>query len=361
MTAGAYPVPSLRRNDCVPNGLFRHPAWLAWKASHGWEIVPPLPVAQQTGAADGVAFLSRPIGDGRRMAYASGNPYAALLDGLVLGREELGASLERLSLAATPRLGPDCAFIRWDLPFPEWTSPDRSPLAVCLQELRMNASTRERRLRKAPAEGCSLDTFVVDLTGGADAILLGMDARTRYSLRLARRRGTETVREGMDGLGEFHGLYAETMRRHGLRVHPRSSFAELFKAAAKEGLDLRLYAAYSRGQAAAGAIIARQGGDAWYLFAASSSTAREAAGPSAVLAKALVDCAKAGDRSMDLLGACPEGMEAHPLSGITRFKAGFGGVRRRRAGAWDFVLDQEAYTAFAQAESMSSVIKPDAR
>lgn len=353
MTPGVSPMPSRKRLDCVPSGLFRHPAWLSWKASQGWELLSADGGSRSSRPKAEAALLRRDIGSGLMMAYAPGSPNETLLQRAGADGDELGAALERLSLDALPRLGKGCAFLRWDLPLPAWTAADGSELGARLLELRMNASTSERRLRKAPTEGCSVDTYVVDLSGGSEAVLRGMDARTRYSLRLARRRGTETVQRGSDGLSEFHALYGETMRRRGLRTHSLSGFEGLFAAAAAEGLDLRLYMAYSRGIAAAGAIIARYGGDAWYLFAASHARMRESAGPSAVLCRALFDCACAGDRRMDLLGAAPEGVDSHPLAGITRFKAGFGGARVRRSGAWDFVIDPEAYASYIRAEGLS--------
>ena len=52
-----------------------------------------------------------------------------------------------------------------------------------------------------------------------------------------------------------------------------------------------------------------------------------------------------------LLGVAPEGARSHPLAGLSRFKASFGGARMRRAGAWDWVLDHDAYWRWSQFEA----------
>jgi len=91
------------------------------------------------------------------------------------------------------------------------------------------------------------------------------------------------------------------------------------------------------------AIIARCLDTAWYLFSASTKETRSSAGPSAILAAALIDASGWGHASMDLMGVSPAGLDTHPLSKVTRFKAGFGGRRVSRAGAWDYVVKPAAY------------------
>jgi len=326
----------------VPESLFLHPAWLAWKTTLGWSVIE---------ADEGFVILHKTIGPSVSMAYAL-CPLSLLEGASELGDDlDYGAALERLSLRALPRLPGNCAFIRWDLEAPAWTDEDGAPLAVWLQELRMNASTRGRRLRKSSMEYRCPDTMVVDLSGGREAVLGRMDGRTRYSIRLADRRGTAVEQEGVEGLRDFHALHVETATRHGLAVYPESAFRDLFLASRAYGLSLKLYSARSEGECAASAIVARNEGEAWYLFAASSSDRRRAIGPSAILYRTLIDCAEAGDERMDLLGVGPEGKMDHPLARLTLFKSGFGGRRRLRAGAWDYVMDEEAHAAYASLEA----------
>jgi hypothetical protein len=328
--------------DAVPSSLFRHPGWISWKEKQGWRSL-------DTGL--GFSLLTRNIGRGATMAYGAGPNE---LPGVELACiDERGAALEELSLRVAPALPPDCSFIRWDLMTETWLDAGGHSLDPQLQELRMNASTRERRLRKAGLENTCLDTMVVDLDGGAAAILERMDERTRYSVRLAGRRGTRVEETGEAGISRFHALYAETAKRQGLKLHPESAYRDLFRSAEAHGLGLHLYLAVSGGEDAAAAIVAMDGNAAWYLFAASSARLRAAAGPSAILYRALVHAAETGCREMDLLGVGPGEEKNHPLSGLTLFKAGFGGRRVTRAGAWDYVLRPEDYKRHALRESIA--------
>ena len=328
--------------DSVPSSLFRHEAWLSWKEGQGWKRL-------DTGL--GFSLLTRPLGKEGSMAYEAG-PHE--LPGVKLDDADArGFVLEELSQRVCHSLPSDCRFIRWDLMTEAWRDSEGQGLSRPLQELRMNASTRGRRLRKAAAELTCLDAMVVELSGGTEAIIGRMDQRTRYSLRLAERRRTQVEEAGEDGIGRFHALFCETALRQNLRLYPESVYRDLFRSAQRHGLDLRLYVATFKGKDAASAIVAVEGTEAWYLFAASAANLREAAGPSAILCRALLDAARAGCRRMDLLGVAPAGDRTHPLAGLTLFKSGFGGRRVTRAGAWDYVLCPREYALRSLREGLT--------
>jgi hypothetical protein len=332
--------------NAIPLALYQHPAWLAWKETQGWRRLP----------APGLGFpiLFRALGTSNSMAYAV-PPGIAGQDGIM--SDDAGAILERLSQRTLPFLPRNCAFIRWEVSAKPWLSHGGWNLDPRLQELRMNASTATRSLRKSAAEHVCPNTKLVDLRGGGTAVRARFDDRTRYSLRLAERRGTAVESAGTTGLAAFHDLHMATARRHRLPCHSLEYFRSLFEAGEAWGLDLDLYLARSGTRPAAGAIFARTGGDAWYLFAASASDLRSAAGPTAILARALSDCAERGLGTMDLLGVGPSGAQDHPLAGLTRFKAGFGGRRCARAGAWDFVLKPPVYARCVLAGLAKEVLR----
>lgn len=324
----------------VPSSLYRHPAWLAWKGMQGW---------RRRDTALGFSLLLKGTHAGGSMAYCAA-PFS-----LPCARdshaEERGAVLERLAQRVLPFLPRDCVFIRWDLMVPAWTDDEGVPLERHLQELRMNASTRWRQLRKAPVESSATSTMVVDLEN-PDKVNAGMDSRTRYSVRLARRRGTKVRRADAAELPRFHSLHAMTASRQGFRTFSEERFRGLFEAAGEHGLDLQLYLAEHEEETAAAAIIARNGAESWYLFAGSSPELRAAAGPSALLHQAMLEAAAAGVKRFDLVGVAPPGAGEHPLADLTRFKAGFGGRRLTRAGAWDFVLRPDLYARHAGLEAL---------
>jgi len=326
--------------------LFTHPAWLEWKAGRGWT---------RMDAGAGIRLLGKRLPRSGYMARGTAD-----LRGLDPGHpfhgnaDDLGAALEDLTRRAMHAMPAGCAFIRWEVAESAWLDADGRALPADLQELRMNASTVTRRLRKSAVESFPPDTMLVDL-GDCDGLCGRMAGRTRHAVGLARRRGTRVTRAGVDGVPVFARLHSQTARRHGIRGLEEAGLRELFSSSARHGLGLELYLALSGEEPAAAAVIANDGLDAWYLFAASSRERREAAGPSAILHRAMLDCSEAGLRTLDLMGVAPSGAMDHPLSGLTRFKSGFGGRRFTRSGSWDFVLRPELYARHSREETLAAI------
>lgn len=344
--------------DYVPASLFRHSAWATWKETQGWthlELSTSV-FARPSWTRWRVNVLLRPLGCGATMAYAPGAPARPLTHSPgTIGEEadlETGAALEEYSLRLQPFLPRDCAFLRWDPPIPAWIDSSGRAIDPRLQELRMNASTQRRRLRKAPTEMIFPETMTVDL--GAGGVEARMAYRTRYSIRLASRRGTTVERVDDGGIEAFHQLHRATYALHGLPLQELKIFQDFFSIARDRGLGVDLYLARSEDHPVAAGVFVRNGEDAWYLFAASDPERRAAEGPTAVLGRALEDFSAAGISRLDLLGVAPAAAAPeHPLSGITLFKAGFGGQRRRRVGAWDYVYDLDAYAECSRNEWLS--------
>jgi lipid II:glycine glycyltransferase (peptidoglycan interpeptide bridge formation enzyme) len=210
--------------------------------------------------------------------------------------------------------------------------------------MRMNFGTNHRRFRKVGVEHYPVDTMTLDLTKSEEELWAAMAAKTRYAIRLGGSRSAGAKEEGASGLGDFCLLYEETAKRNGLPPAKAGVFLHLFQCAARYGLTLRLYTVRdASGRATASAIFANCGSEAWYLFAASSACGRELNGPSRILWQAMRDLKRDGVAVLDLLGVGPAGCDDHPLSRLTHFKAGFGGARAKRLGAWDWVIDEKAY------------------
>jgi len=326
--------------------LFTHPAWLEWKAGRGWTMM---------DAGAGIRLLGRRLPRSGYMVRGTADLRGPdLCHPFPWNADDLGAALEDLSRRAMHALPAGCAFMRWELAEPAWLDMEGRPLPADLQELRMNASTVTRRFRKSAVESFPPDTMLVDLGDGSE-LCKRMAGRVRHAVGLARRRGTRVTHAGVDGVPAFALLHSQTARRHGIRGLEEAGLRELFSSSARHGLGLELYLALSADEPVAAAVVANDGRDAWYLFAASSRERREAAGPSAILHRVMLDCAAAGLRTFDLMGVGPPGAEGHPLDGLTRFKSGFGGERFTRSGSWDFVIRPDLYARHSREETLAAL------
>ena len=300
-----------------------------------------------------------PLGGGLECAYVPWGPEVGPdVD------QGVGPFLERLAQSLRPWLGANCAFIRWDLP---WTSLHakepgdfadggawRGPPRRHLRELRFNIGTAEHNLRKAPRDLLPPDTLLVDLTAPVDTILARMHPKTRYNLGVARRHRV-TVEQDLDrtDLSAWYELYCETAARGQFAPLPLAHLdAVLSETAAGSAspVTTRLLLARHQGRILAGMLLAIAPSRATYLYGASTRDRADTMAPYA-LQWAAIELAKAsGCRDYDMHGAAPHRDARHPLAGIHRFKAGFGGALVHREGCWDFPYDDAAYTALRGCE-----------
>lgn len=179
-----------------------------------------------------------------------------------------------------------------------------------------------------------------------DATLLaGMQAKTRYNIGLAQRRGV-TVREaGPAGLPAFLRLYEATGRRAGFGLRAPAYYEDLIADFLARGMATLLLAE-REGQALAAAVPVAYGGRAWYLYGASADLGREHM-PAQLLQWACLRWARdRGCTVYDWWGGPDPDDPADPLWGIGRFKMGFGAGPAAQMGAWDLVLRPLAFGLF---------------
>ncbi|NVB84581.1 MAG: peptidoglycan bridge formation glycyltransferase FemA/FemB family protein [Kofleriaceae bacterium] len=334
--------------DLLPTGILFQTAW--WSAVKRRLGSIPLAADYRSPAARGdLLVITRPIADGISMAHVPYGPEWGP------DTEQRGPFLEALSESLRAYLPPSVAFIRFDLPWdsayaddPRWQASDglRQP-EPWVAEMRMNWGTRSRALRKAPTDVLVTDTIEIDLNATNDQLLAAMKPKTRYNIRLAARSGIRVELAGADRLHEFYELYRATARRNGFAAQGYEHFAAMF-ATPRTKLDeltvVLLLASYRR-EVTAAAIVSLCRDRATYLFGASSDEHRERMASYAIQWTAIRIARSRGCTSYDLYGIAPT-HQLHPLAGVRRFKAGFGGRVVHRAGSWDFPLDSIAYERF---------------
>jgi len=192
-------------------------------------------------------------------------------------------------------------------------------------------------------------TIHLDLTPDLDAILAQMKPKWRYNIRLAERKGV-TVREGSaDDLATFHRLMQVTSARDKFAIHSENYYRAAFELFTARDYARLFVAEYAR-EPLAMIFVTAFGGEAIYLYGASSNAHRERM-PNHALHWAAIQWAKArGCARYDLwgLGATTDA-DAHTAHGLYQFKQGFGGAVVRYAGAYDVVFSRWRYAVYARA------------
>jgi len=277
--------------------------------------------------------------------------------------EDEGAFLEKMARELKPNLPENCGMIRFDL---KWESPwlhdenrynDRGDWlglpSEQTREFRMNMSTENWNLFKAPTDSLPSTTIYINLRQSEDELLAAMKPKTRYNVRLAARRGV-TVREaGIEDLETWYRLYKETAERNNFYCHPLAFFESMLKANSKyrgTHAGSSLLIAEHEGDALAAMWLGISGEQATYLYGASSLHKRRNMPAYALQWAAIKKARQTGCRYYDMFGISVTANPAHPMYGLYRFKKGFGGEQFLRKGCWDYPLDENFYQQFRSLE-----------
>jgi lipid II:glycine glycyltransferase (peptidoglycan interpeptide bridge formation enzyme) len=195
-------------------------------------------------------------------------------------------------------------------------------------------------------------TLIVDLQGTEDQILARMKQKTRYNIRLARRKGI-IIRETSD-IDTFYQLMQVTGERDAFGVHSREYYHRVLDLFEPRG-HCRLFCAEFEEQPLAGLMVFAYGKRAWYFYGASSNEYRHLM-PTYLLQWKAMQWAKAqGSTEYDLWGVPDEDQETleanflerrDGLWGVYRFKRGFGGEIKRVVQTWDRVYSSLLYKLY---------------
>lgn len=202
------------------------------------------------------------------------------------------------------------------------------------------------------------DTRVLDLTQGEDDMLRAMHPKTRYNIRLARRRGV-TVREQTyaEGIQKFLLLAREVQRRGEFHYHPDAYYRTMLNVLGSAGM-LTILVAEHQGTPLAAHLLLQFGNTVTYAHGASSTRQRHVMAPVLLQWESILRAKAQGATRYDFFGIAPVGAPAtHPWFGITRFKEGFGGATEHYIGAADLVTDIVTYRTLEIGRSLRALLR----
>jgi lipid II:glycine glycyltransferase (peptidoglycan interpeptide bridge formation enzyme) len=194
-------------------------------------------------------------------------------------------------------------------------------------------------------------TIHLDLTRDLDALLAQMKQKWRYNIRLAERKGVVVREASADDLAAFYRLMQITSARDQFAIHAEAYYRAAFELFTARDLARLFVAEYAR-EPLAMIFVTAFGGEAIYLYGASSNAHRERM-PNHALHWAAMQWAKArGCARYDLwgLGATTDA-DAQTAHGLYQFKQGFGGAVVKYVGARDVVFSRGRYALYTRARA----------
>ena len=111
-------------------------------------------------------------------------------------------------------------------------------------------------------------TILIDLESSEEEILNRMKSKTRYNIRLAKRKGVE-VSQSTDVAG-FHAMSLTTGARDAFGVHNLLYYQRVYDLFSPSD-SCALFMAYYEEQPLAGLMVFAQGETAWYFYGASTN------------------------------------------------------------------------------------------
>jgi len=277
-----------------------------------------------------------------------------------------GAFLEELSECLRSYLPLNCMFIRYDLCWESFWAKENDyydqngwwigPPEKSTQELRFNINTQKWNFRKSPTNNLPSSTLFLSLHDDSNVLLNQMKPKTRYNIGLSIRKGVTVRSVGAEYLPTWYKMYQETATRNNFYLHNIEYFHAVFLGKLSnqcEYTDVMLLLAEMDNYPLAAMFLVISGKRASYLYGASTSEHRNLMATYALQWKAMSIARERGCIEYDMFGVAPCPDPSHPLSGLYRFKTGFGGELFHRLGCWDYPIDIEKYEYFVALEKNS--------
>jgi lipid II:glycine glycyltransferase (peptidoglycan interpeptide bridge formation enzyme) len=194
------------------------------------------------------------------------------------------------------------------------------------------------------------NTLVLNIRSSEEELLAGMKQKTRYNIRLARRRGVEIRIGGTEDLDLLYQIYAETSLRDGFVIRKPEYYQDAWGAFIHVGLAQPFIASVG-GESVAALIAFRFGEVATFLYGMSRTAHREKMPNHLLQWEAIRWAMEQGCSMYDFWGAPDRLNPEDPMWGVFRFKKGFGARLVRTIGAWDFPTRGTVYWFY-------SIVKP---
>jgi len=300
--------------------------------------------------------LVKPIGRNALVAYVPQGPEHAPKP------ENYGSYLEELSESIIEQIGPNIAFIRYDLPWEssyaqemqqrQWYDYPESRI----REMRMNFGTKNFNLKKAPVDMSFADTCILNIESNEENLLSQMKPKTRYNIKLAKRKDVCINIASIKELPVFYNLYCETARRNDFFLSEYRYFSALFSSKIKDYIlpEILLLLAKHTQDAIAGIILAISEKRAIFLYGASSNNKRNHMGTYALHWEAIRYARSRQCSTYNMGAVSPSNDPNHCFYGLYRFKTGFGGRIFHNNGSWDYPINKNIYINFRNWEMMSN-------
>lgn len=198
--------------------------------------------------------------------------------------------------------------------------------------------------------------FVLDLTLSEDELLKNMHPKTRYNIRLAKKKGVKVEVSTSDQAFESYlKLYFETTARQGYHGHNETYHRKAWQTFKNLGMGRIVLGSYQKKPLSAWMILNFHD-TLYYPYGGSSIEFREVMANNLVAWEAIKLGKSLTCKTFDLWGALgPDASSNDPWQGFHRFKKGYGANLVEYLGTYDLVFNDTLYWAFTSIDKLTSL------
>jgi len=168
-----------------------------------------------------------------------------------------------------------------------------------------------------------LKTVILDITKSEQELLSQMHQKTRYNIKLAKRKGV-MIEESDKKMDDFLRLSKETAKRDNFHIHDQGYYKKMIEVLGKQGI-IKLILAKYKNKVIAANLVCFFGGTVIYLHGASDYNFRSLMAPYLLQWQTILQAKELGFKYYDFWG-----INEKKWPGVTRFKKGF--LPRRQTG-----------------------------
>jgi lipid II:glycine glycyltransferase (peptidoglycan interpeptide bridge formation enzyme) len=193
------------------------------------------------------------------------------------------------------------------------------------------------------------NTVLMDLNPTEEEVLAQMKQKTRYNIRLAKKKGVAMRVGNPSDFGMLYKMYATTSMRDGFVIRDEEYYKtvwNLFMSANEPTCEPLIAEVY--GEAVAAIFVFYFAGRAYYVYGMSRDVHREKMPTYLLQWEAMKRAKRKGCSVYDLWGAPDVFDESDSMWGVYRFKEGLGGKVVRTLGAWDFAPNPFWYKLYSE-------------
>ena len=179
-------------------------------------------------------------------------------------------------------------------------------------------------------------TVILKLNDEDDKIFFKMRSKTRYNIRLAKKRGVEVFQSsGKEDFKYFFNLLVQTGQREKFKIYPKEYYRKLISQSPN---FVKVFFARYQGKILAAHLLVFFNQTATYLHGGSSREEKQVMAPYLLHWEALKEAKKRGCQFYDFWG-----IDHKRWPGLTMFKNSFGGEIISYPGSFDFVVSSKWY------------------